>query len=154
MGARGVNRVVMMVWDLDEGMAFYEKLLGATFEQSDGTRAAEFGVQAAMAWNAGIELVAPLPDVPSHAREHLETHGEGIAGVVFAVDDADEALASAEGLGLSAYFSLDYTQDEIDETVGGNFTKYKQHFIAAAPPLSGSVLVGEYEWKKTFAGPR
>lgn len=141
----GINRVVMAVWDFAAGKAFYEELLGATFapENTDG-EAASFGVRVAMAWDAGIELVAPLPGVASSLRDELERNGEGCKGVVFAVPDADAALARAEGLGLSAHYSLDYPQERIDQKCQGRFSLFREHFLTAAPPLAGTVLVGEF----------
>ena len=58
MKQRGINRVTMAVWDLEEGKAFYSKLLGATFHPVHDEDAAAHGVVCAIAWDAGIELVA------------------------------------------------------------------------------------------------
>lgn len=142
---RGINRVVVAVWDFEAGQRFYERLLGARFEpENDDGEAAAFGVRVAMAWDAGIELVSPIPGVPSPIRTEMERNGEGLKGVVFAVDDADEAMASARELGLEAYYSLDYTQEQIDRKCAGRFTRYKEHFVATQPPLSDTVLLGEF----------
>lgn len=147
---RGVNRVVIGVWDFEAGKAFYERLLDAHFEkENDDGEAAQFGVRVAMAWDAGVELVSPLPGVESAMRTSLEQNGEGIQGVVFAVPDADRSLAAAEAEGLSAYYSLDYTQEQIDRKCAGRFTTYKEHFLTVAPPLSGTVLVGDFVEKDT-----
>ena len=145
MQQRGVNRVVFAVWDFDEGKRFYERLLGATFApENDDGEAAAFGVRVAMAWDAGVELVSPLPDVESPIRSEMERNGEGLKGVVFAVPDVDAALANANELGLYAYYSLDYTREVIDSKCGGRFDTYKEHFLVAQPPLSGTVLLGEF----------
>jgi catechol 2,3-dioxygenase-like lactoylglutathione lyase family enzyme len=142
---RGINRVVVAVWDFEAGQRFYERLLGARFEpENDDGEAAAFGVRVAMAWDAGIELVSPIPGVPSPIRSEMERNGEGVKGVVFAVEDADEAMANARALGLEAYYSLDYTQAQIDAKCAGRFTRYKEHFVTARPPLSGTVLLGEF----------
>ena len=148
MGERkqqGINRVVVAVWDFDAGQRFYQQLLGARFEpEVDDGEAAAFGVRVAMAWDAGIELVAPIEGVESHVRTDLERNGEGVKGVVFAVEDADASMAAAGELGLSAYHSLDYTLAEIDARCAGRFDRYKEHFIGAKAPLSGTVLLGEF----------
>lgn len=142
---RGVNRVVVAVWDFEAGQRFYEQLLGARFEpENDDGEAAAFGVRVAMAWDAGIELVSPIPGVPSPIRTEMERNGEGLKGVVFAVPDADAALERARELGLDAYYSLDYSQEQIDRKCAARFTRYKEHFLAVRPPLSGTVLVGEF----------
>lgn len=142
---RGINRVIFGVWDFEAGKAFYEKLLGATFApENDDGEAAAFGVRVAMAWDAGVELISPLPGVDSPIREEMEANGEGLKGVVFAVDDADASMAAGEEFGLSAYYFLDYTQEQIDQKCQGRFTRYKEHFLTTRAPLSGSVLLGEF----------
>lgn len=145
MPERGVNRVVVAVWDFEQGKRFFETLLGAEFApENDDGQAASFGVRVAMAWDAGIELVSPLPDTPSAIRDDLEATGEGVKGVVFAVPDADEAKARAGELGMDTYYSLDFDQATIDAKCAGRFTTFKEHFVAAAAPLDGTVLLGEF----------
>ena len=142
---RGINRVVVAVWDFDAGKAFYEKLLGTTFApENDDGEAAAFGVRVAMAWEAGVELVSPLPGVDSPIRADLEANGEGLKGVVFAVDDADASMAAARDLGLDHYYFLDYTAEQIDAKCQGRFDRYKEYFVATQAPLSGTVLLGEF----------
>lgn len=141
---RGINRVVIGCWDLDAAVAFYSKLLGAEFIAAHGEEAASFGVRVAFSWDAGIELVAPLPDRESALRTTLEERGEGLVGVVFAVADADASRAAAAELGMETYYSLDYDQATIDTKLQGRYSVYKQHFITPIPPLNGTVLLGEF----------
>jgi len=145
MQQKGINRIVVAVWDFEQGKKYFEKLLGAEFapENTDG-EAASFGVRVAMAWEAGIELVSPLPNTQSPIREEMEKNGEGIKGIVFAVDDADTAMKNGETLGLRSYYELDYTQKEINEKCQGRFTTYKEHFISAKEPLNATILLGEF----------
>lgn len=145
---RGINRVIMSCWDLDVGIAFYGDTLGATFYESVGGEAASFGVRAAMSWDAGIELVAPLPGRDSDVKTRLENDGEGIIGVVFAVADADASKAAFAERGIGTYYSLDYDQEIIDARLEGRFTQFKEHFLEAAAPLSGTVLIGEFELRR------
>ena len=100
MKQKGINRIVVGVWDFEEGKKYFEKLLGAEFapENSDG-EAASFGVRVAMAWDAGIELVSPLPDTPSRIRADMEKTGEGVKAIVFAVEDANESMEEGKSLG-------------------------------------------------------
>ncbi|MEM7286822.1 MAG: VOC family protein [Actinomycetota bacterium] len=147
---RGINRVVVAVWDLDAGMRFFEELLGAEFApESDDGQAASFGVRVAMAWEAGVELVAPIPDVASAIRDELEANGEGVKGVVFAVADADVAGERAASLGLPTYYSLDFDQETIDRKCEGRFTTFKEHFVTASAPLDGTVLLGQFVRRPT-----
>lgn len=144
MKQRGVNRVTMAVWDLTKGKAFYSKLLGATFHPVHETDAAAHGVECAIAWDAGVELVAPLPDRPSYIRRHLEKNGEGLLGAVFAVPDVDASRSAAEELGVGIVGALDYEQATIDRWLQGRFKKYKEYFLAPDGPLSPGLLIGEF----------
>ena len=145
MKQRGINRVTMAVWDLDQGKEFYANLLGAEFESVNDADAEAFGLCCAIAWNAGVELVAPLEGRDSYVRTLLEKNGEGLVGVVFAVDDADTAKRAAEAADIPVFHALDYTQAEIDEHLQGRFTKYKEYFLGKGGPLSSGVLIGEFE---------
>ena len=107
MKQQGVNRVVMAVRDLEAGRAFYEELLGCTFHSANDEEASAFGVRVLMSWDGGIELVAPLEGAGSHVDAILDTKGEGLIGVVWAVADADRAKEAAERLGVPSFFTLD-----------------------------------------------
>jgi len=142
---RGVNRVTIAVWDLEKGRAFYERLLGARFEPVNEEDAAKFGVRCMISWNAGVELVSPLPGRESRIRTFLEERGEGLAGVIFAVEDADASKAAADSLEVPVHHLLDYTQAEIDTHLQGRFRKYKEYFLGARAPLSAGCVIGEFE---------
>ena len=145
MKQKGINRIVIGVWDFEKGKDYFERLLGAEFapENTDG-EAAAFGVRVAMAWESGIELISPIPGIESHIRDEMEKNGEGIKGIVFAVDDADEAISQGKELGLLAYYDLDYDQEQINTKCQGRFSQYKEYFIAASDPLNTTVLLGEF----------
>jgi len=149
MNQRGINRIVVAVWDFEAGKVFFEKLLGANFapENTDG-EAASFGVRVAMAWDAGIELVSPLPDVQSRIRDDMAQTGEGVKGVVFAVDDADEAMQAGRSLGMESHYFIDYSIQQINEKCQGKFDTYKEYFISASGPLNTTVLLGEFVNRK------
>ena len=144
MKQRGVNRVTMAVWDLEKGKRFYENVLGAEFHPVNDAEAEAFGVRCAIAWNAGIELVSPIDGRDSHIRTFLEKRGEGLAGVVFAVDDVDATRDAAVAANIPVVADLDYSQAQIDEHLQGRFTKYKEYFFGAGAPLGGGVVVGEF----------
>ncbi len=148
MKQKGINRIVIGVWDFQKGKEYFEKLLGAEFapENEDG-EASAFGVRVSMAWEAGIELISPLPGVQSPVRDEMEKNGEGIKGIVFAVDDADHAMSQGNAMGLQSHYDLDYDQSQIDTKCQGRFTKYKEYFITAADPLHTTLLLGEFAEK-------
>lgn len=144
---RGVNRVVMAVHDIDAGREFYERLLGCTFHHGNDEEAASFGVRMLFSWDAGIELVAPIPGKDSYVEGILAEKGEGIIGVVWAVADADASKAAGADLGVNTFHTLDYSQDEIDANLQGRFRRYYEHFMAGpkSPLGNASVLVGEFD---------
>lgn len=141
---RGVNRVSMAVWDLEKGKEFYERVLGATFERVNDADAEAFGVQCLIAWDAGVELVAPIEGRESHIRKVLEERGEGLVGVIFAVDDVDGSRDAAVAADVPVIADLDYTQEQIDAHLQGRFTKYKEYFFGKGAPLGGGVVIGEF----------
>ena len=145
MKQKGINRIVIGVWDFEKGKDYFERLLGAEFapENTDG-EAAAFGVRVAMAWESGIELISPIPGIESHVRDEMEKNGEGIKGIVFAVDDAVEAISQGKELGLLPYYDLDYDQEQINTKCQGRFSQYKEYFIDAPDPLNTTVLLGEF----------
>ena len=143
---QGVNRVVLAVWDLDVGIDFYSALLGSPFEETTTDLGRSFGVRVAMNFDAGVELVAPLPGAEtSQIRDHLEAHGEGLSGVVFAVPDVEASRAAAESAGWAHHYEVDFDAERLTTEHGGRFTTYKQYFYEGKPPLPVTVLLGEYE---------
>ena len=145
MKQKGINRIVIGVWDFEKGKDYFERLLGAEFapENTDG-EAAAFGVRVAMAWESGIELISPIPGIESHVRDEMEKNGEGIKGIVLAGDAAEEAISQGKELGLLTYYDLDYDQEQINTKSQGRFSQYKEYFIAASDPLNTTVLLGEF----------
>ena len=145
MKPRGVNRVTIAVRDLEKGMALYSKLLGATFHDQS-VPAEPFGLRCAISWDAGIEMVAPLPGRDSFATSFLEEHGEGLMGVVFAVDDVEECRSRAEEMGISVLALIaDYDQDEINAYLQGRFKKYKEYMLNPADTFGVGPVIGQIE---------
>lgn len=144
---RGVNRVVMLVEDLDAGRVFYEKLLGCTFHSGNDEEAASFGVRMVFSWDGGIELVSPLKGRDSYLETILAERGEGLIGVVWAVQDADASKAAGDELGVNTFHTLDYSKEQIDKDLQGHFTRYYEHFMTGpkSPLGNASVLVGEFD---------
>ena len=55
----------------------------------------KLGIRVALSWDAGIELVSPMPDKDNFVTKIIEQRGEGLIGVVFAVDDVEVAHDAA-----------------------------------------------------------
>ena len=147
MKPQGVNRVTIAVKDLEKGIDFYAKLLGATFHEATAEDVVTLGIRVAMSWDAGIELVSPMPDRESFITEFLEQRGEGLMGVVFAVDDVEEAHEAAKALGVGTWYTVDYDQEEIDRHLQGRFTKYKEYMLDADTSYGVGPVIGEFKTK-------
>jgi len=143
----GVNRVTIAVKDMEKGKELYSELLGATFYPANDEEAATMGIQVAMSWDAGIELIAPLPDRDSLVKQLMETRGEGVVGVVFAVDDVEQARQAAERRGIAIYYTVDYSQDEIDQHLQGRFRKYKEYMLDPSSTYGTGPVIGQIEPK-------
>ncbi len=151
---QGVNRVVLAVWDLEAGIEFYSALLGSAFSETTTDRGRAFGVRVAMNFDAGVELVAPLPEADtSPIRDHLEAHGEGVSGVVFAVPDLDAADAAAQANGWSRYYEIDFDDTELAAEHDGRFSRFREFFYQGQAPLPVTVLLGEFELRPESAPP-
>lgn len=147
MKPNGVNRVVIAVKDMEAAIDMYSRLLGATFH--DASKGAEpFGVKVAMSWDAGIELCSPIPGRNSYIEQVIEKQGEGLVGVVFCVDDVEEAHSRACEMGVSVTATIDYDQQTIDEQLEGRFQKYKEYMLASDRLRGVGMIVGQIEPKK------
>lgn len=148
MGLRGVNRVMIAVHDLEKAKQQYSDLLGATFVDADWT-GEPFGINVAIAWDAGIELCAPMPgrESDSAVSPFLAHRGEGIMSVFFGVDDGDAAKERAAAHGYGCVNGLDYTQDEIDAHLGGLFSRYQEFTLDSAARCGFAVTIARIDEK-------
>ena len=143
----GVNRVTVAVKDLEKGKELYSELLGATFHPANDEEAAALGVRVAMSWDAGIELVSPIPDRDSFVKQIIDTRGEGVLGVVFCVDDVDQAREVAEKRGIAIWHTVDYSQEQIDKHLQGRFKKYKEYMLSPEGTFGAGPVIGQIELK-------
>ena len=104
MKTGGVDRVVIVVRDIEKASKSYSELLGISFWDA-GVRE-DFGVRAMVSWDGGIELISPT-DANSEAARFLEKRGEGLFGVIFKVSDIGEARARAEEKGFCVTGEVD-----------------------------------------------
>jgi catechol 2,3-dioxygenase-like lactoylglutathione lyase family enzyme len=148
MKVQGVNRVYIVVRDLDKGVAFYSKLLGATF--NDAKVEGKFGVRAALSWDAGIEMLSPLPGSNSPwamaMEQFLEKSGGGLFGVAFSVSSADEARTRAEGMGLGVTL-LEFNPDEIKQHFQDRFKIFKEYILNPEDAFGVSLTMVQIEPK-------
>ena len=148
MNLRGVNRVIIAVRDLEKSKEFYSRALGATFHQANWTGAA-FGIEVAISWDAGIELIAPMAGRERDCviASFLGQRAEGVMNVVFGVADGGQARKRAEAAGLRVTHSLDYSQAEIDAHLDGLFRKYEEHTLDAAGRCGFSITLAQIDRK-------
>ena len=143
----GVNRVTIAVNDLEKGKELYSELLGATFHPANEEDAEALGVRVAMSWDAGIELVSPIPERDSIIKQIIDTRGEGVLGVVFNVDDVDQAKEVADKRGIAIWHTVDYSQEEIDRFLQGRFKKYKEYMLSPEGTFGAGPIIGQIEPK-------
>lgn len=148
MGLRGVNRVMIAVHDIAQAKRQYSDLLGATFVDAEWT-GAPWGISVSIAWDAGIELCAPLPgrEKDSAVSHFLAQRGEGVMNVFFGVDDGDAAFERASAHGYGCVNALDYTQDEIDQHLGGLFSRYQEFTLDSGARCGFAVTLARIDGK-------
>ncbi|CAB1368727.1 VOC family protein [Denitratisoma oestradiolicum] len=148
MGLRGINRIVIAVRNLEAAKKLYADMLGATFHDAHWT-GAPFGIHVSIAWDAGIELCAPMPgrEHDSAVSQFLAHKGEGIVTVFFGVDDADVAVSRAISAGYACFHSLDYSQDEMDQHLGGRFCRYQESYVSSADRCGFGVALARIDRK-------
>lgn len=148
MALRGVNRVMIAVHDIEKAKRQYSDLLGATFMDADWT-GEPFGINVAISWNAGIELCAPMPgrEDDSAVSQFLAHRGEGVMNVFFGVDDGEAAQERAAALGYGCVNVLDYTQAEIDQHLGGLFSRYQEFTLNSGAQCGFAITLARIDEK-------
>ena len=98
MRVRGIHHVGVAVADLDEAIATYERLFGATLEYRDAL--ASQGVEAAALrlGDSRIELLAPTGEDTPVGR-FLARRGPGMHHVALETDDVGDALRHLDSAG-------------------------------------------------------
>lgn len=99
-----VNRVDHVAWivrheNVDEQVTRLEELAGVTLQRFERQDA---GILICVNWNAGLEILAPLPGrgaFNAALHDHLDRQGEGVFAVVFGVDSLDRQQQRLAALG-------------------------------------------------------
>lgn len=127
MAARGVHHIGVAVADLDEAIATYARLFGATLEARETVE--EQGVEAAslLTGSSRVELLRALgPDTP--VGKFLAKRGPGLHHVAFEVADLPAELARLRAVGAEL----------IDETPRRGLFGLQVAFVH--PEATGGVL--------------
>ncbi len=93
-----ISHIGIAVKDLDEGIAFYQKL-GLTLEGTEEVASQMVKVAFFPVGDTRIELLAPTSE-ESPIAKFIEKKGEGIQHIAFAVEDLPEALKETEEDGI------------------------------------------------------
>ncbi len=93
-----ISHIGIAVKDLDEGIAFYEKL-GLTLEGTEEVPSQMVKVAFFPVGDTRIELLAPTSE-ESPIAKFIEKKGEGIQHIAFAVEDLPQALKDTEDDGI------------------------------------------------------
>jgi 4-hydroxyphenylpyruvate dioxygenase-like putative hemolysin len=134
---KGINRVVIVVKDIEKASKLYSGLLGVKFH--DAGVVDRFGVRAMLSWEAGIELVSPTTS-KGDVASFMKKNGEGIYAVVFNVDDADQAAERARALGVRI-------KDTIEMSQSPAFNKFKELLLDQEDTHGAFILLGQIEMK-------
>ena len=131
MKSIGVNRVIIVVKDIEEARERYSSLLGISFWDA-GARE-DFGLHAMVSWDGGVELISPLKADSAVAR-FLAQHGESVYAVAFSVPDIKEAETAVRAKGLRIVGTVD--RDE-----SGTFKFFKELIMHPADTRTGRVSI-------------
>jgi methylmalonyl-CoA epimerase len=98
VAARGIHHVGVAVADLDDALATYERLFGATLEYRADVP--EQGVEAAavLVGSGRVELLAPTGEDTPVGR-FIASRGPGMHHVAYEVDDVSVALGDLAAAG-------------------------------------------------------
>jgi len=100
-----VNHIDHVTWisrpeNIEANVTLLEKLADAKLERFERK---DMGFIMYLNWEAGLEVVTPMPehtDFNQMLYDRLETHGEGLLGVVFGVKDLDKHKDRLEAQGF------------------------------------------------------
>lgn len=129
------HAVYLSEWDsLDANIARLEAITDAKLERCERH---DMGAIICVDWSAGLEVVAPLParnEINEGLYARLESHGEGLLAVVYAVEDleAHKAKLEAKGFDIGPLMSADPIEPWYNRIV------LRERF---APPIMGSWMV-------------
>jgi len=139
------NHVDHVAWisrpeTLEANVAELEKLTGAKltrFERQD------MGFVMHISWEAGLEVVSPLPEPTEFnqwLRDWLETRGEGVMSVIFGVKDLQAHKARLEALGCEVGPLLD---DHPDSPWHGKLTLWERQ---AGAVMNTALVLGDIDY--------
>ena len=113
MNVKGLDRVAILVRDMDKAVHFFSEKLGIAFTELPGAEA--MGMRASISLDYQMELLSPVLPLPEAAPPHIRRWAQqlkdkesALVALSFRVKDADKAAAEAEkeGMGIEMRFDL------------------------------------------------
>lgn len=137
-----VDHVAIVVYrkNLPKYVERLSAALGITFDKS--TVVESTGVEAALAWDAGLEILAPLRE-EGRFWERLQKYGEGTTIIVFGVKDMDAAQQRARdaGVAIGPEVHLDGSEEWYDR-----FSHFRECGLGMFdPPLPVTIGLSQIE---------
>lgn len=101
-----IDHVAIIVYreNLDAYVAKFSAVLGIEFDRP--TIVESTGVVAALSWDSGLEILAPLRNEGRY-WDRLQKYGEGSTIIVFGVQDMDAAQQRARDAGVEVGFEVE-----------------------------------------------
>lgn len=146
MNTKGINRVAILVKDLDRAVALYSELLNTTFYPFPGAELA--GVRAVLSVDPMVEIASPIPGsnepMARELAQWIKEHGEGLYAVVFSVDDGAQARAKAEELGIRVVHEAAMDPDDVKKSFQGGFSTFIEYFLNPEDTHGVQVVLGQF----------
>ncbi|KHK90260.1 hypothetical protein [Novosphingobium malaysiense] len=142
---RIVNHVDHVAWiahydSIESHVAQIEELAGVKLDRFEREDA---GILICVNWEAGLEILAPMPartEFNGFLHEHLEQKGEGLFSIVFGVDSMAEHKQRLEALGHRVGPELD------DHPASPWHHKLVMRERMVGPFMGGHFVLGEIDY--------
>lgn len=134
-----LNRVAVIVKDVDEAVKDFGEMFGITFYGPYDD--AKVGVNVALPRRGGMEMMSPnRPDDGVQATQKLAEKGEGITGIALRCDDIEEAKEHLAKYGMTP--DMEFSHGDFHEILF--FASEKTHGIEIAinqfPDANGAAI--------------
>jgi len=145
MKIKGLDRVVILVRDMDKAVRFFSQKLGIQFTELPGAEA--MGMRASISLDYQMELISPvlpLPEAaPAHIKRWTQLLGDKenvLVALSFRVQDADKTVSELENAGVSIEMRFD-----LPEIPAWSIRNLKELIIEEKDTLGIPVSFVEYE---------
>lgn len=148
MKVRRLDRVAIMVRDIEKAIGFFSENLGMEFRELSRTISERDGVRCFVSHGSQLEIVSPIlplpPNAPAPLRQKVELLKEKemiIFGLVFEVEDPAETARELEQRGIRMQHIYEKSHDYVSLGMD-NFDQ----FVASDKDTFGIVMgFGKYD---------